>query len=460
MSCRVLIVDDEKDMATLIERILASKRDCETLTAVTGIEALELLSVHEVDLILADLIMPEMDGLTLLDKIRDRWPDKTVVMITAYGSIQTAVDAMRRGAYDYLTKPFDYDSLLLVVDRALERVRLLNEKKFLHSALNAQAALGGILGTSEKMRRVFETIRNIGPTLVPVLIAGESGTGKEMAARAIHSESRRNERHFVAVNCAALPESIAESEFFGYVRGAFTGALHDKRGLIEEADGGTLFLDEIGDLSLHIQAKLLRVLQDGEFRSVGDVKKKTADIRVVSASNKNLEKEIAKGNFREDLYYRLNVVTIKMPSLAERKEDIPILTAHFIRKYSETFGKKCEGIAPHAVFNLMEREWKGNVRELENTIARAVALSNRKIIDERDFFEEAQDEEVVDFMTARKKAVLAFYRSYISTALARNNGNVSKTAEECLMKRQSLQQVMKRCGIDPSDFRQGPSRQP
>ena len=457
MSFSILIAEDEEDMAALIERILTSQRGCEIYRAGNGIEALDLLSVHEIDLVIADLIMPEMDGLALLDNIRERWPEKTVVIITAYGSIQTAVDAMKRGAYDYLTKPFEYDSLLLVVDRAMERVKLLNEKKFLHSALTAQTALGGIVGNSEKMMRVFETIRNIGPTLVPVLIAGESGTGKEMAARAIHAESRRNEGHFVAVNCAALPESIAESEFFGYARGAFTGATHDKRGLIEEADGGTLFLDEIGDLSLHIQAKLLRVLQDGEFRSVGDVKKKMADIRIISASNKNLETEIAKGSFREDLYYRLNVVTLRLPSLSERKEDIPLLTAHFIRKYSESFGKKCEGIAPHALVNLMNREWKGNVRELENVIARAVALSNREIIDERDFLTDDPAETTTDFMTAKKKAMLGFYKSFISTALARNNGNISKTAEECMMKRQSLQQIMKRCGIDPSDFRQGSS---
>src|SRR5574340_8430 len=238
MSIRVLIAEDEVDMANLIERILVSQRGCEIYKAGNGTDALDLMSVHEVDLVISDLLMPQMDGLTLLDNIMERWPEKTVVIITAYGSIQTAVDAMKKGAYDYLTKPFDYDGLLMVVDRAIERVKLLTEKKFLHSALTARTALGGIVGTSEKMLRIFETIRNIGPTLVPVLIAGESGTGKEMAARAVHAESSRNEGHFGAVNCAARPDSIAESEFFGYVRGAFTGAIHDKRGLIEEADGG------------------------------------------------------------------------------------------------------------------------------------------------------------------------------------------------------------------------------
>ena len=456
MRNRILIADDEEEMVALLERIISTERDCEIYKARTGLAALDVLSWHEVDLVLADLKMPEMGGLELLANIKEKWPDMTVIIITAFGSVDSAVEAMKKGAYDYLTKPFDYDNLLHVIDRAIERVRLLAEKRYLRSVLAAHADYGGIVGKSDKMMKIFDAIKNIGPTSVPVLITGESGTGKEMVARALHSESRRNEGHFVAVNCAALPESIVESEFFGYAKGAFTGAIHDRRGLIEEADGGTLFLDEVGDLSLHIQAKLLRVLQDGEFRSVGDVKKKSADLRIISATNKNLETEIMKGNFREDLFYRLNVVTIKMPSLGERKDDIPLLAAHFLKKYSDSFAKVLEGISPNALLHLINREWKGNVRELENVMARAVALSSKELIEEKDLMAEEAIEEDIGFMSAKKKALMNFYRSFISSALTRNSGNVSKTAEECSMKRQSLQQIMKRCGIDPADFRKGP----
>jgi DNA-binding NtrC family response regulator len=453
MSNRVLLVDDENDMLSLMERIITSQRNYEVLKANTGVQALDVLAAHDVDLILTDLKMPEMGGMELLEKVKEKWPDKTFIIMTACGSIENAVEAMKKGAYDYITKPFQYDDLLLALDRAFERVRLLSDMSYLRSELQICSGFNELIGMSEGMVKVYETIRSVAGTSAPVLITGESGTGKELAAKAIHFESKRRERRFVAINCGALPETILESEFFGYVKGAFTGAFRDKKGLLEEADGGTLFLDEVGDLSLPIQVKLLRVLQDGQFRSIGDTRDKKADLRVISATNRNLETEVLKGNFREDLYYRLKVVTLHMPPLWERKEDIPLLANHFVKKYSEKYERKIYEISFPAMNALINRPWKGNVRELENMIARAVAVSSDAIIDERDLISDEIGTFDVGFKDAKKKALMNFYKTYITAALIRNKGNISKTAEECSMMRQSLQQIMKRCGINPEDFR-------
>lgn len=454
MKSKILIVDDENDMLSMLERIINSQRDYEVLKANSGLQALEQLSAHEVDLVLTDLRMPGMDGMGLLGKIKEQWPDRTIIIMTAAGSIESAVEAMRKGAYDYITKPLEYDNLLLVIDRALERVRLLDDRRYLQTEIEGYFGFSGLIGMSEKMVKVYETIRNVSATSVPVLITGESGTGKELAARAIHFEGRRKERRFVAVNCGALPEPILESEFFGHTRGAFTGAVHDKKGLLEEADGGTLFLDEIGELCHPIQVKLLRVLQDGEFRPLGDTRDRKVDLRLISATNKNLETEVLKGRFREDLYYRLKVITITMPPLRERREDIPLLANHFLMKYSKKYEKNITELSSSAVQCLMNRPWKGNVRELENVIARAVAISNTQLIDKADLLTgEPPAESSAGFKEAKQRALMSFYKTYITTALIRNKGNISKTADECSMMRQSLQQIMKRCGIDPEDFR-------
>ncbi len=454
MNNRILLVEDEEDMLTLLERIIKSQEGREVLTAGNGLKALDILSAHEVDVILADLKMPEMDGMELLEKVKEKWPDKTFIMITACGSIESAVEAMKKGAYDYITKPFQYDDLTLVLDRAFERVRLLSDASYLRSELQMRSGFNELIGMSEGMAKVYDTIRSVAATTVPVLITGESGTGKELAARAIHFESKRRAGRFVAINCGALPETILESELFGYMKGAFTGALRDKKGLLEEADEGTLFLDEVADLSLPIQVKFLRVLQDGEFRSIGDNSDKKADLRIISASNRNLETEVEKGSFREDLYYRLKVITIHMPPLRERREDIPLLTNHFVRKYSEKYEKKISEVSSSAMNYLINQPWKGNVRELENAIARAVAISGDAVIDEGDLIAEEQVISGDGFKDAKQKALMSFYKTYITAALIRNKGNVSKTAEECSMMRQSLQQIMKRCGINPDDFRQ------
>ncbi|MHB8881953.1 MAG: sigma-54-dependent transcriptional regulator [Thermodesulfovibrionales bacterium] len=454
MNNKILIVDDEKAMLTLAERIISGQRDCEVLKAETGAEAMELLSLHDVGVVLTDVMMPGMDGMELLAEIKGRWPDITVIIMTAYGSIENAVEAMKKGAYDYITKPFQYDDLLLVVDRAFERVNLLNERRYLQTELSKRFGFKEFIGNSGEMVKIYEIIRNVAPTSAPVLISGESGTGKELAARAIHFESKRKERRFMAINCAALPETILESELFGHVRGAFTGAVRDKKGLLEEADGGTVFLDEIGDISPQIQAKLLRVLQDGDFRSIGDHRDKKADLRVISATNRTLEKEVAKGTFREDLYYRLNVVSMVMPPLRERKDDIPLLAGHFLKKYAGKYEKDVSEITASGMSLLLNRQWKGNVRELENTIARAVVVSKGPVITEGNLFPQEFTGADTDFKTSKKQALMSFYKTYLTAALIRNKGNVSKTAEECGMMRQSLQQIMKRCGINPDDFRQ------
>ncbi|MEJ2685369.1 MAG: sigma-54 dependent transcriptional regulator [Candidatus Sulfobium sp.] len=455
MNSKILIVDDEKDALSLLERMILSERDHEVLKAESGAGALEVLSAQDIDLVLTDMIMPGMDGLELLGRIRERWPDKTCIIMTAAGSIETAVQAIRNGAYDYITKPFQYDELLVLVDRALERVRLLDEKRYLQSELLGHSGFSELVGNSQGMLKVYEMIRNVAATSVSVLITGESGTGKELVARAIHFEGKRRERRFIAVNCGGLPETILESEFFGYLKGAFTGALRDKRGLLEEADGGTLFLDEVGDLSAPTQVKLLRVLQEGEFRSIGDHRDKKVDLRVISATNRDLETEVAKGNFREDLYYRLKVVTISMPPLRDRRDDIPLLASHFVKRYSKKYEKEITGVSPSAMQLMISSHWKGNVRELENAVARAVAVSGGPVIEEADLFpgEGTAGEDAPGFKEARKQALTTFYRTYLTTALTRNKGNVSKTAEECSMLRQSLQQIMKRCGINPEDFR-------
>jgi two-component system response regulator AtoC len=455
MDNKILIVDDEKDALSLLERIVVSERDYEVLKAESGFHALETLSARDADIVLTDLKMPGMDGLELLEKIREKWPDKTVIIMTAAGTIETAVEAIKKGAYDYITKPFQYDEILLLIDRALERARLLDEKRYLQSELLGCAGFNELVGKSYEMVKVYEMIRNVASSSVSVLITGESGTGKELVARAIHFESKRRDRRFIAVNCGGLPETILESEFFGYAKGAFTGAVRDKRGLLEEADGGTLFLDEVGDLSQTTQVKILRVLQEGEFRAIGDHRDKKVDLRIISATNKDLDQEVLKGNFREDLYYRLKVVTINMPPLRERKDDIPLLAHHFVKKYSRKYEKEATGISPSAMQFLMIRPWKGNVRELENAIARAVAISGDPVINETVLFSEVPGggEYTSGFKEARQQALTTFYRTYITSALIRNKGNVSKTAEECSLMRQSLQQIMKRCGINADDYR-------
>jgi two-component system NtrC family response regulator len=371
----VLIVDDEKNYPLILSAIL-EEEGFETFTANSGREALEILANTDIDLVLTDMKMPSMDGIELLERIKDKDEDLPVIMMTAYGTVDKAVEAMQKGAYSYILKPFDNEQLILYVSKAVGMYRVVKENRQLRDDVKLRYGFGNIIGKSKVMQDVFETIRKVAPATTTVLIEGESGTGKELAAKSIHFNSLRPDKPFIAVNCSALAENLLESELFGHERGSFTGAVAMKKGRFELADGGTLFFDEIGELSQNLQAKLLRVLQEKVFERVGGTKQLSVDIRIIAATNKRLKDEMLLGRFREDLYYRLNVVHIVMPILRERKEDIRLLVDHFISKYKD---ERKSDISIIGLDSEVERlfydyAWPGNVRELENVIERAMVL--------------------------------------------------------------------------------------
>lgn len=384
---KLLIIDDEKNMRWALSRALRSE-GLEILTAGSGLEGLALLREEKPDLVLLDLKLPGLDGLSVLRQIKAEMPLVTVIIMTAYGSIETAVEAIKAGAYDYITKPFDLEAVKLVLARALQNQRLTKEVAYLRRELETRYSFQNIVGKSAKMRQVFDLIERVADSQATVLIQGESGTGKELVARALHYLSARRTGPFVAVSCAALPETLLESELFGHEKGAFTGALTRRIGRFEMANGGTLFLDEVGELTPAVQVKLLRVLQERSFERLGGTERITVDVRIIAATNRNLEQAMREGKFRQDLYYRLNVVPITLPPLRERKEDIPLLVQHFLAKFSRTNphsnGLPPEGgpvpsgghlqMAPDALAALMNYSWPGNVRELENVLERACLL--------------------------------------------------------------------------------------
>ena len=370
---KILIVDDEVSMREFLE-IMLSKEGYKVSSSGSGKEALRMLNDTIYDLIVSDVQMPGMNGIELLRNVKEVCPDTTVIMITAYASTESGVEAMKAGAYDYITKPFKVDEIKLIIKNALEKKRLEVENLLLKREFRERYSFGSILGNSPEMLRVYDLIEKIGPTKTNVLVEGESGTGKELVAKAIHYQSPRREKPFVAITCGAIPDGLMESELFGHMKGSFTGAIANKAGLFEMADGGTVFLDEIGELPLAIQVKLLRVIQERSFRRVGGTEDITVDVRIISATNKTLEEEVKKGNFREDLYYRLNVLQIRMPPLRERLSDVPILARHFLDKYSKEHGKDVKGITTVAMRILEGYSYPGNVRELENVIERGVAL--------------------------------------------------------------------------------------
>ena len=369
---KILVSDDELSMRQFLE-ILLKKEGHEVLCAPDGQEALSRFQDNPVDLVITDIKMPRMDGLDLLRKMKEQRPNLPVIMVTAYASPEDAISAMKSGAYDYLTKPFKLEEIKSVIRNALEQT----------PGQAAAAPVGifcSIVGHSSKMVQIYNLVRQVGPTKTNVLISGESGTGKELAARAIHQYSPRGSKPFVTINCSAIPENLMESELFGHVKGAFTGAVANKKGLFEIAHEGTVFLDEIGDLSPLIQVKLLRVIQEREFMRVGETQTVSVDVRIISATNKNLEQEVISGKFREDLFYRLNVVHLHLPPLRERREDIPLLAQFFLEKYSKELGKNVRSISSYALDTLMTYNFPGNVRELENIIERSVALEGSNII--------------------------------------------------------------------------------
>jgi len=370
---RVLVVDDEKSMRDLLA-INLEKQGYEVAVADDGEAALEALRRDTYDAVITDLRMPRVDGLGVLRAAKERSAETAVIVITAVGSTETAVEAMKLGAYDYITKPFKLDEINLVVHRALERKRLVDENLSLRRLLETQHRFDNIVGKSPRMLEVFDTIRKIADSPSTVMITGESGTGKELVARAIHFNGSRRARPFVSVNCGAIPEGLMESELFGHVKGAFTGAVANKVGLFSAAEGGTLFLDEITEIPPSVQVKLLRAIQEREIRRVGDPRDVKVDVRLVAASNRELEQAVSEGVLREDLFYRLNVIPIHLPPLRERREDIPLLVAHFLQRFNRLLGKEVKGLAPEALTLLERHHWPGNIRELENVLERAVVL--------------------------------------------------------------------------------------
>ncbi len=372
---RIVVIDDEVNAAAALEALL-EQDGYDVERAPDGRAGLQLLERHDPDVVLTDLRMPGMDGLELLGRIKELRPDAMVIVMTAYGTVKTAVQAMRLGAEDYLGKPIDVEELEVVVEKALERKQLLAETRALRERLEHKYRLENLVGESPAMLSVFKTIRQVGGSSASVLLLGESGTGKELFAQALHQSSPRRRKPFVRVTCAALPETLLESELFGHEKGSFTGAIHTRAGRFEAADGGTLFLDEIGDISPTVQVKLLRVLEEREFERVGGNRTFKVDVRIVAATHRDLKKKLEDGSFREDLYYRLNVIEIAIPPLRERPGDVPLLAQHFLRKYADANGKQLSELDDDVLALLLSYGWPGNVRELENAMERAVVLAD------------------------------------------------------------------------------------
>ncbi|MFZ2196621.1 MAG: sigma-54 dependent transcriptional regulator [Thermodesulfovibrionales bacterium] len=428
----ILVVDDEPLQREILKTILDDS-GYETYTASSGEEALRIFREYNPDVLLTDLKMEGMDGIELIESIALDSYAPTMIIMTAHGTITSAVEAIKKGAFDYLTKPLDKNSLLLTVQRAVERSELMKENRQLHKELFDRFKMEGIVGKSEKMKEAIDIMKKISPSPATVLIIGESGTGKELVARAIHYNSLRRTKPFTALNCAAIPENLFESELFGYEPGAFTGAASRRIGLIESTNGGTLFLDEIGDLPPMMQSKLLRVLQDKEIRRLGGKGAIKIDVRVITATNKDLEKELTKGSFREDLYYRLKVVTIALPPLRDRKEDIPDLSQFFINKFNTEFGKRVKSIDPAAIHAFSEYNWPGNIRQLESVIERAVLMSDAGAIKLKDIKSELRSphpsgaigldipEEGINFEELEKEL--------LKKAMTKANGVVAKAAK-------------------------------
>jgi len=445
---KILIVDDEEGMRRLLCRLL-NRDGFETVAAESGVEALRILASDDVDLVITDIQMPQMGGLELLSEIKAFNPTLPVIVITAYGTVESAVQALRSGAYDYITKPFETDEIKLTVAKAFERERLLAENRYLHEQLEGRFSFSGIVGNSSAMKEIFDVASSVAASNASVLITGESGTGKELVARSIHYSSQRKDKPFIVLNCAALSEGILESELFGHEKGAFSGALATKKGRFELANEGTLFIDEVGEMSLTAQVKLLRVIQEHEFERVGGTRTIQTDVRIVAATNKNLEDEVKNGNFREDLYYRLNVVNIHLPSLRTRREDIEPLVRHFLQKYTSEMGKKIDDISPKALSCLLAYEWPGNVRELQNVVERAVVLSKGGTITPRDLPQGMQGEggiqlEVPESGGSLTEILEDLECQLILQTLKRERGSQTRAAESLGIKRTTLRYKMEK----------------
>ncbi|MEK7852673.1 MAG: sigma-54 dependent transcriptional regulator [Planctomycetota bacterium] len=457
---RILVVDDEIGYRKVLSNTL-SERGFTVKTAASGEEALEELKRQEFPIIIVDMKLPgDIDGLEVLQRAKKMY-NASVLIMTAYGKIETAVEAMRQGAFNYITKPFNIDEIFLNIDRMITQQKIIDENKYLHTELEKVYGLKKIIGNSRAMLKVLDMISRVAFSSATVLITGESGTGKELVARAIHFSGNRKDEKFVAINCATLSENLLESELFGHVKGAFTGAVKDKKGLFEDADGGALFMDEIGDIPKSVQAKMLRVLQEGEFMPLGDTVTKKVDVRIIAATNQDLLQRVQDKEFREDLYYRLNVINITVPPLRERKEDIPLLVKHFIGKYNKKENKQIKGVSPEIEKEFYHYNWPGNVRELENVIERAITLTNEDTITADVVLPQVKKEGdtgttetelfAQPYKEARRKSLDAFNIKYITNVLNKTSGNVTNAAKESEIERQYLQRMLKRYNIKSKD---------
>ena len=464
------MVDDEPALRKSIARILGA-RGYEVATADDGQAGLEALERSQPDVLLTDLLMPRMSGLDLLQKAKQRWPDLEVVIMTAFADVDTAVSAVKAGAYDFLTKPFpSNDAVALSVAKAAEHHRLIARAQQLEERLIARERFGELIGNSRRMQDVYRLIEGVASATSTVLVLGESGTGKELVARAIHQSSPRQTKPFVTVNCAAIPKDLVESELFGHVRGAFTGAQAARAGLFDSADGGTIFLDEVGDLPLAAQVKLLRTLQEGEVKRVGSDETRIVDVRVVAATNVDLKAKIESGEFRRDLYYRLNVIAIHLPALREREEDVVLLANHFVRKLAVRMGRSAKTLGEGALDALRAHSWPGNVRELEHAVEHAFVLSRGEIIEASDlpierapaaFSSEAptaisppwnHEAYALPYAEAKKRILADFDLAYVREQIRRADGNVSEAARRSGLDRSNFRRILRRLrGDEPEE---------
>jgi DNA-binding NtrC family response regulator len=461
----ILVVDDDKAFRVATRTVLEDE-GYRVLLAATPEEALATLASTDVDLLLSDLVMAKMTGMELLETVKTQYPDLTVIMVTGFGSINTAVEAMRLGAEDYLTKPCNNAELLFKIRRALDVRRKDRELKHLREELQSTYSFGNLLTRSDKMKHVIQSIRQVADTDVTILIQGESGTGKELVARALHYNSNRKGKPFIAVNCSAIPENLLESELFGHEKGAFTGALRQKVGKFEEANGGTLFLDEIGDLAPSIQTKLLRVLQEKTFERVGGNAPITVDIRIIAATNRDLEAMSKQGDFREDLFFRLNVFPIYLPPLRERLEDIPLLAEHFLQRHADLVNNRVKYISPKVITDMMNYRWRGNVRELENLIKRAMIKTSGDTIMSIELPTNEATQQTppkdtspdVDLNTPFKDYINAIVRDaeekYLLRMLRLYRGNINQIAKLMDIDRKTVYRKMAEYSIDPATFRE------
>jgi two-component system response regulator GlrR len=451
MQGKILVVDDDRNLLELARMRLESA-SYEVSTALTEEQAIEAVKAEPVDLSIVDLQLVRQDGISLMQELHAINPEMPVIILTAYGTIESAVEAMKKGAYSYLTKPFESRELLFQLEKALENRRLNSEIKRLRGLLEERYGFNNIVAKSEKMRKVLELVSRSAKTDSTIYLHGESGTGKELIAKAVHLSSDRRDQVFVAINCAALPEPLLESELFGHEKGAFTGAIRKTPGLLTQSNKGTFFLDEIGDMPLSIQAKLLRVLEERKFYPVGAEKPVEVDIRLIVATNKDLDAEVKKGAFREDLFYRIHVIPIFLPPLRDRREDIPPLVEHFIEKFNERTKKEIKGLAPQAMQRLMLNDWPGNVRELEHVIEYAVAMTQTDVITE-DLILLRTKSSAEEPWRPLKQAKGAFEKNYLIRLLELSGGNVSQAARLAGKYRADFYDLLRKYELNVDDFK-------